>query len=162
MAGLYTPESWATVSAIIPVIHGTAWWDRRFEVEWYVHSCERAGFCTTDDLRRACARRFMAGKKKVTPPGTRRKKKAEKERRRLLRALPPELMAAISSAAELPAAQQFTNGNDRALNAVVGAVLRQHRADPSLVRDLLIKRLRPDEPESTPDPLPLERGEGNG
>jgi len=102
-----------------------------------------AGFCATDDMLRLCAQRYMAGKRKVTPPGTLRRKAAERERRRLLRNMPAELTAAIASATDSAAAQQYAAGNDKSLNAVVGMVLKQYKAEPSFVRELLATRLRP-------------------
>ena len=108
-----------------------------------MNRCEMAGFCDTDDMRRLCAQRYMAGKRKVTPPGTQRRKVAERERRRLLRAMPVALTEAIAVAAESTAAQQFATGNDKALNAVVGMVLKKYKAEPAFVRELLAARLRP-------------------
>lgn len=142
MAGTWTPTHARLAEALTPVLTG-GWWERRWEVAWYVNLCEMAGFCTTDDMRRLCAQRYMAGKRKVTPPGTCHRKRAERERRRLLRDMPPDLTEAIVSASNSTAAQQFATGNDKALNAVVGMVLKKYKAEPSFVRELLAARLRP-------------------
>lgn len=40
-------------------------------------------------------------------------------------------------------AKQYAQGNDKALNALVGMVLKAHKADPAAVRELLQKQLRP-------------------
>lgn len=127
---------------LIQVLDGTEWWEKRYEVAWYVNRCEIAGFCDTDDMRRLCAKRYMAGKRKVTPPGTERRKRAERERRKILSSVPQDLMDAISDAVTSEAARQFAGGNDKALNAVVGIVLRRHKADPAAVRKLIVSRLR--------------------
>ena len=143
MTALFSSNRLRLIQALIPVLERTPWWERRHEVEWYVNRCEMAGFCDTDDMRRLCAQRYMAGKRKVTPPGTQRRKVAERERRRLLRAMPIALTEAIAVAAESTAAQQFATGNDKALNAVVGMVLKKYKAEPAFVRELLAARLRP-------------------
>ena len=151
MAGTWTPTHARLAEALTPILGGV-WWDRRWEVAWYVNLCEMAGFCQTDDMRRICAQRYMAGKRKVTLPGTQRRKAAERERRRLLRNMPPELTAAIDLATNSLAAQQYAEGNDKALNAVVGMVLKQYKAEPSLVRELLAAQLRPNvQLEPTPE-----------
>lgn len=139
---LFPPERLHLIEVLIPVLKGTPWWDRRHDVEWYVNRCERAGFCGTDDMRRLCARRYMAGKRKVTPPGTSRRKALARERRRLERNLPAELAQALDSAAASPVVQQVAAGNGKAMNALVGMVLKQHKAEPALVRELLEARLR--------------------
>lgn len=144
MAGLWTPTHSRLAEALTPVLTGE-WWEHRWTIAWYVNRCEMAGFCVTDDMRRLCAQRYMAGKRKVTPPGTQRRKTAERERRRLLRDMPDALTAAIEVAVNSAAAQQFAAGNDKALNAVVGMVLRQYKAEPATVRELLAARLRPNE-----------------
>lgn len=141
MSGTWTPAHSQLANALTPVLNGE-WWDRRWEVAWYVNLCEMAGFCDSDDMRRLCALRYMAGKRKVTPPGTQRRKKAERERRKLLGNMPPALVEAIAAAETSTAAQQFAAGNDKALNAVIGMVLKQYKADPSVVRELLVGRLR--------------------
>ena len=146
-AGTWTLTHARLAEALTPVLTG-GWWNRRWEVAWYVNLCEIAGYCTTDDMRRLCAQRYMAGKRKVTPPGTRRRKTAEREKRRLRRNIPAELQAAIAAAAQSAAAQQYAAGNDKALNAVVGMVLKQCKAEPSFVRELLAARLRPNAPNS--------------
>lgn len=141
MAGTWTQEHSTITGALTPVLNGE-WWDRRWELAWYVVRCEMAGFCDSDDMRRLCALRYMAGKRKVTPPGTQRRKAKERERRKLLRNMPPALMEAIEAAENSTAAKQFAEGNEKALNAVVGMVLKQCKAEPSFVRDLLADRLR--------------------
>lgn len=139
---MWTPTHARLAEALTPVLNGE-WWDRRWDVAWYVNLCEMAGFCRTHDMRRLCAQRYMAGKRRVTPPGTQRRKTAERERRRLSRDMPKALMEAIASASNSTAAQQFAAGNDKALNAVVGMVLKQYKAEPTLVRELLAAKLRP-------------------
>ena len=137
----WTPSHARLARALTPALLGTDWWDARHRVAWYVNLCEMAGFCDTDDMRRLCAERFMAGKKKVTPPGTGRKKRADKMRRRIARNMPQALLAAIEEAVLLPAAAQYAAGKERAMDSLVGFVMRSHKTDPVLVRDMLVKRL---------------------
>lgn len=130
------------IQAILPVVEGTAWWEKRADVAWYVGRCIAAGFCKTDDQMRLGASRYMSGKKKVTPPGAKRKKEAEKERRRLEKSIPVELAAALDEAVQSDAARQYMAGNAKALNAVVGMVVRRYKADPAFVRGQITKRLQ--------------------
>ena len=131
------------MQALDSVLAGTDAWSRRWAVAGYVQLCEMAGFCSTDDMRRLCAQRWLAGKRKVSPPGARRRKNAEREMRRLLADAPPPLTRAIEAVATTDAAAQFVAGNGKALNALVGMVLRQYKVDPAVVRALLIRRLTP-------------------
>lgn len=126
------------VRAIVPIIP-PEWWSRRYEIEWYVSRCDK--FCDTDNMRRMCAMRYMAGKRKVTPPGTSRRKKAEIERRKLLANMPIELVTVLDDATRTEAANQYINGNAKALNALVGMVLKAHKTDAELVRNELLRRL---------------------
>ena len=135
-------EKIRVITALLPVLDGTDWWVRRVEVAWYVGRCMAAGFCETDEQMRLCAKRFMAGKRRVTPPGTQRRKDAEKAKRKLLASMPSELDAAIVEAMESNAARQFADGNDKALNSVVGMVLMKYKADPAFIRGVLIERLK--------------------
>jgi hypothetical protein len=128
--------------AILPIIRGTPFFEKRHEIAWYVASCEMAGFCNTLDMRRACAKRYMLGKRKVSPPGTKRAKRQAAERKKIIREMPEALASAIESAATSEAARQFAAGNDKAINSLVGLVLKLHKSDPSIVRELLVKRLR--------------------
>lgn len=139
LAGAWTPTHSRLAEALTPILT-KEWWSRRWHVAWYVNLCEMAGICDTDHMRRLCAQRYMAGKRKVTPPGTRRRKKTEKERARLMLNTPNELTAAIDVALESTAAQQYAAGNDKALNAVVGMVLRQYKANPAVIRELISAR----------------------
>ena len=129
-------------AALMPVLRGTDWWDRRGEVEWYVSRCEMAGFCETDDMRRLCAQRFMAGKRKVTPPGHQRKKNAAKRARQEIKS--PDLVAVVREACKTDAANQYRSGNEKALNALIGFVLKRQKAEPGAIKSLLIEALTQD------------------
>lgn len=130
------------IQAIMPVVHGTEWWPRRHEVERYVNLCEMSGFCDTDDARRLCAQRYMAGKRKVSPPGSGRRKKAEKLRRKILASPPSDLIEAIRSACNSKAADEYRRGKEKAMNAMVGMVIAAFKTDPSVVRALLDDAIR--------------------
>lgn len=135
---MFSPQSMRIISALVPVLDKTQWWDRRLDVAWYVSRCVAAGFCNTEDMMRLCARRYMEGKRKITPPGTKRKKNAQKERRRLAKSVPVELASAIAEVAGSDLARQYAGGNHRALNAMVGKVLKASKADPEFVRNQII------------------------
>lgn len=137
-----TAKTMHVITVLTPLLADTEWWPRRGDVAWYVGRCIAAGFCGTDDLIRLCAQRFMAGKRRVTPPGTRRNKESEKAKRKLSRCMPYQLNDAIAEAIESDAGQEYANGNDRAINAVVGQVLRKYKADPSFVREEIARRMK--------------------
>ena len=120
---------------------GSKEFKQRFDIYDYIWRCNRAGFCNTQDAVRLCLERYLAGKRKVTPPGTAHKKKQARERRKILQNLPAELVTAIDKACDSPAAQQFKDGNTKALNSIVGMVLKVHRTDAALVKELVLQRL---------------------
>lgn len=131
------------VGALILLLQHTEFWEKRWEIEWYVSKCIAAGFCKTDDQIRLCAQRWMAGKRKVTPPGTKRRKNEAKKKAAMMANVPPELSAAIEAVvAENPKAiAQFKGGTEKALNALVGGVMKRYKTDPATVKDLLIRRI---------------------
>lgn len=133
---LYTPERLNIVEALIPLLQNTSDWDRRYEIEWYVGRCVMKGFCKTQDQMRLCAERYIAGKRKVTPPGTARRKLAEKKKKEFLKSIPPELNAAIEAAIteQQKAVEQYRSGVEKALNSIVGGVMKRHRSDPAIVK----------------------------
>lgn len=60
---------WSGASHIAGALHamlfGTKHWASRWDIAWYVSRCEMAGFCNTDDMRRQCALRYIAGKREL-------------------------------------------------------------------------------------------------
>jgi hypothetical protein len=122
-------------------------WNRTWmgDLVWYVKLCEMAGFCSTDDGIRLCARRWLSGKRKVTAPGTQRRKDAEKARRKLLAAVPQELLEALKMASQTQAAEQYRGGSEKALNSLIGFVMRRYvaatKVSAQVVRELLIETL---------------------
>lgn len=129
---------------LISLLHGTPAWEYRYDVEIYVHKCHAAGFCNTPDQARMCAERYVAGKRKVTPPGTKRRKDAEKKKLKFLANIPPELLVVVEKviSENAKAIEQYKNGVERALNALVGGVMKQYKADPAIVKDLLIEKIK--------------------
>lgn len=121
-------------------------WGKRYEIARYISLCMRAGFCKTDDQIRLCADRWLAGKRKVTPPGTGRKKRAAKELAKIRFNVPAQLSAAIRNvvtANKDKAVAEYRNGNDKAINALIGQVLRQcdsmaTRPDALFIKELLV------------------------
>lgn len=143
---MISADALRTIRAIVDVAEDAGLDSRqRADMLWYVGLCELSGFCNTDDMRKQCARRWVAGKRRVTPPGTSARKRREKEFRRLAASTPPELNEAIEFAAKSDAADQFRSGNEKALNSLVGMVLKRYRADPAFVRSALTVRLKAQE-----------------
>lgn len=140
---MFPPQRLVLVEALIPLLQFTPNWDNRYEIEVYVSRCVSAGFASTSDQYRLCAERYIAGKRRVTPPGARRRKLAEKKMREVLTNTPPELRAAIDAviAEQAKAVAQYKSGVGKALNALVGGVMKRHKSDPAIVRELLIKTI---------------------
>jgi GatB domain len=140
---MFSAERLAILEPLIVLLEDTLDWSRRFDVEIYVHKCVNAGFAKTDDQIRMCAERYLAGKRKVTPPGTTRRKRAEQKMREALANTPKELLQAIQAimAEQTKAVEQYKGGADKALNALVGGVMKRHKSDPTIVRELLIKQI---------------------
>ena len=111
-------------------------------VMYYVCLCDMKFSVASSDQARAIAERWVAGKRKVTPPGHSTKKKLAAERRKMLSSVPAELLTAIESACVTTAAEQYKGGNEKALNSLVGLVMRQYRYDAAVVKDLLQQRLQ--------------------
>lgn len=113
----------------------------RNEVAYYVDRCMAAGFCKSEDDIRACAGRYLAGKRKITPPGTARRLRESKERAKLLANVPKELTNAIAEVMEVnsKAIEQYRAGNEKAVNALVGQVMRKHKTDAAVIKQLLIQ-----------------------
>jgi len=122
---------------ITPLLKTPQHWDIRHEVAWYVSRCEMAGFCTTDDMRRLCAERFLRGKRKVSQPGTTRRKQQARETRKMLADIPPELLAAVEQAKKTPAWVQHQGGNNKAINAVIGPIIKQFRVHFDVIKSIL-------------------------
>lgn len=114
---------------------------KRNEVAHYVDRCAAAGFCKTEDDVRACAARYLAGKRKITSPGTARRLRESKERAKLLANVPKELTNAIAEVIEAnsKAIEQYRAGNEKAVNALVGQVMRKHKTDAAVIKQLLIQ-----------------------
>lgn len=140
---IFGPERMRVVEALIPLLQDTEHWEKRWDVEWYVDKCIRAGFCKTPDQIRLCAERFLAGKRKVTPPGTKRRKVAAKKKADALANVDPQLMAAVTAviAENVKAVEQYKGGTEKALNALVGGVMKRFKTDPAVVKDLLISTI---------------------
>lgn len=127
---------------LIDLLLNTPDWCRRHDIAWYVGLCERKGYCKTDDLKRACALRYLAGKRKVSPPGHRRKKKAAKDLKRALSNIPAELLVAMEEACKTSQAEQYLAGNEKALNALVGMVMKTYKFNAAAVRELIVNKLK--------------------
>ena len=138
---VYDTAYWELVGDIANVVRGTPHWENRKEILWYVSRCEMAGFATTAAEKQNCALRYMAGKRKVSAPGTKRRKRNLQEQRKMLKNMPPELVAAINVACESDLAKQVIGGNAKAMNALLGSVLKAHKAPAALVKQLLEAKL---------------------
>ena len=141
-APVYDTVYWEMVGDIVDVVHGTPHWEKRNDILWYVGLCERAGFASSKSQRQNCALRYMAGKRKVSPPGTKRRKRSLQEQRKMLKNMPPELIAAIDSACQSDLAKQVLGGNAKAMNALIGSILKAHKAPAAIVKQLLEAKLK--------------------
>jgi hypothetical protein len=112
-------------------------WAIRHEVAWYVSRCEMAGFCNTDEMRRQCAERYIKGKRRVSPPGTTKRKRQARETRKILANIPPELLVAIEQAKQTPAWAQYQGGNAKAINAVIGPLIKQFKVPFDVIKSIL-------------------------
>lgn len=141
---MFSSERMNLIGALIPLLDETAAWNQRYEIEWYVSKCQDEGFAQTSDQIRLCAERFIAGKRKVTPPGTARRKRAEKKMREVLANTPKELREAIDAviSEQVKAVEQYRSGIDKAINSLVGAVMKRHKSDPAIIRELLSRKIR--------------------
>jgi hypothetical protein len=141
---MFTAERLAVLEPLIALLEGTPHWSQRYEVEIYVHKCIDAGFAKTHDQIRLCAERYIAGKRKVTAPGTKRRQRAEQKMREMLANTPKELLDAVQAvvAEQTKAVEQYKGGIDKALNALVGGVMKRFKSDPAIVRELLIKHIK--------------------
>lgn len=119
-------------------------WNNRQAIAHYVDLCMMAGFCKTEDDVRNCADRYIAGKRKVSPPGTRRRKKLAKEQRKLRESIPQELHDAVRKVIDenKKAVDQYLGGNEKSINALVGQVMRLHKFDALIVKELLVSSVR--------------------
>jgi Asp-tRNA(Asn)/Glu-tRNA(Gln) amidotransferase B subunit len=128
---------------LIPLLQNTQHWENRWNIEAYVSRCMEKGFCKTADQMRLCAERYIAGKRKINPPGTQRRKVQEKKKAEALKNAPVELINAIlqAMAENEKAVTQFKNGNEKVLNALVGGVMKRYKADPVIVKELLLQKI---------------------
>ena len=111
-------------------------WVIRDQVAWYVSRCEMAGFCSTDDMRRQCAERYLLGKRKVTPPGTAKRKKQEKATKKILANIPPDLLDAVDQAKQTTAWAQYQSGNAKAMNAVIGPLIKRFNVPANVIKTI--------------------------
>ena len=117
------------------------WFDKRHSVAYYVDRCIQKGFCKTADQMRMCALRYIAGKRKVTPPGTKKRKTAAKKLAHVLRNVPPMLLDAVVTVCKSKAADEYRNGNIKAINSMVGMVMKISKHDAAIIKQLLINKL---------------------
>lgn len=109
------------------------------DLVWYLSRCYLKGILDVDNEYsiQEFAKRWLIGKRKLSAPGTTRKKKREKERRKLLNNLPAELITAVNNACNSEPARQYKAGNEKAINSLVGMVMKAFKFDPAVVKKLL-------------------------
>lgn len=141
---MWTPEEAFIAEALSAFLKEKGAWERRHEVAWYVDRCMAKGFCKTGDQVRLCADRYLQGKRAVTPPGTRQRKKMLKEAAALRASIPPQLTAAVAEiiAKNEKAVAQFKAGNDKAVNALIGQVMKAFKSDAVIIKELLIAAIQ--------------------
>ena len=137
---IFNEDTFVIANAISSLLKERGCWHIRNQVAYYVDLCIRAGFCKTDNDIRLCAERYLAGKRKVTPPGTQRKKQQAKERKKLLSNIPQQLLDTVKDVVlkNEKAVQQYKSGNEKAINALIGQVIKVHRYEATVIKDLLI------------------------
>jgi len=128
-------------SDLYDILEGTSFWEKREEVAWYADRCIGAGIVTDAASLEVCVRRYMAGKRRITPPFTKTRKRAAIRLRKALAAVPADILALVVEVCSLPIAEQYRQGNTKALNAMVGMVLKKHRLEPAAVKQLLINQM---------------------
>ncbi len=137
----YWTEELSFIAGVLlnhPGMQGEAW-KRRHEVAHYLSLCMAKGFTQSENEARLCVDRYLAGKRKVTPPGTARRKRDAKERAQLMANLPAPLLSAVTEviADNVKAVAQYRAGNDKALNALVGQVMKRYKSDAAVIKELL-------------------------
>ena len=137
---LYTRELSAICDAITGLLKERNQFDNRWPIAYYVDRCISAGFCVTPDDMRQCAMRYIAGKRRVTPPGTRSRKRLTRRRQQLRTSMPPELLVIITQVVSnnQKVVQQYHDGNERAINSLVGQVMKQYRYDAAVIKEALL------------------------
>lgn len=139
----FTLEVSELANAILPLLKGeegeskSLHFASRYEILDYVDRCETAGFCHNLLTRQACAKRWMAGKRKVSAPFAKTRKRAAAVKCKALKSAPAELLVFIQSALGTSQGLQFKAGNAKALNALVGMVLKQFKYDAAAVKELI-------------------------
>jgi len=111
----------------------------RHEVGYYISLCNMKGFANTNSELDACARRYLAGKRKVSPPFTKTRKRAAIKARKARESVPKEVLEQIDFVMTLPMAQ---NINEKSINALVGMVLKKHKYNPQVVKELIQERVK--------------------
>jgi hypothetical protein len=142
MTELFPTSRIRTIKSILSLAKNNYSLENMWDIEWYVNRCEISGFCNTDDIRRNCALRYMAGKRKITPPGTRKEKETAKVMRNILLNPPLELLRIIDEVSLTEPAKQFSSGNDKAINKVIGMVLKLYKIEPLVAKELLVRKLK--------------------
>jgi len=139
---MWTAESGELIGAISPALNETNWQQRQ-NVAWYVDRCVMMGYADTPALMLACARRYLSGKRKVSPPGHRAAKAKAKEVRNLLASPPNDLLHAIEAQSGTKAVDAYISGDVKAINQIVGAVLKIAKYNPEAVKQLIANRYNP-------------------
>lgn len=140
----YTSDDIRLMGVLNPLLLHSTHWENRWQIIWYVQRCESKDWCNSDDVRRSCAQRYISGKRKITPPGTARKKAAAKKLTQFLKNPPTELLNLILEACNSEIGKQVQEGNTKALNSLVGSVLKKYKTDPNAVKILIMQNFGKD------------------
>ncbi|MDE2098883.1 MAG: hypothetical protein KGL39_16640 [Patescibacteria group bacterium] len=106
------------------------------EVGCYLDKCVHK-FSPSDAELEMCARRYLAGKRKASPPFTKTRKRAAAKARKARSTVPADVMAVIDRVVESAPAVV----SQKAVNALVGQVLRVHKFNPQVVKELIEAKL---------------------
>lgn len=91
-------------------------------IRWYMGEC--IDFINNYDDALLIARKYLKGKRKITPPFTRQRKEEARKKRKMLKNIPSELLTFLDEQSSNPLLQQYKDGNEKAINAFVGQIIK--------------------------------------
>lgn len=115
--------------------------NNRWDITYYIHDCWDAGLCRNKDQIIECIKSWMEGERDIVAPGTKRRLAEEAKRKELASNVPQELIDVVNNLKGDPLIQQHRDGNPKAINALMGKVLKQYKADPVFVKEFLLNNL---------------------
>lgn len=93
-----------------------------YKIRVYMLDC--IDFINNYDDALLIARKYLKGKRKITPPFTRKRKEEARKKRKMLSNIPSELLSFLDEQSSNPLLQQYKDGNEKAINAFVGQIIK--------------------------------------